>query len=487
MTIRSTIARDPQGAGVAGATGLVLPDTYTLGECIGQGGMGEVYLATHTRLPGRFAVKVLRSHLLTNEAAFRRFCREAEIMSALRHPHIVQIFEVSTSREAVPYFVMEFLEGVDLQTRLVQSGALPLPAAVRIVEAVASALSAAHALGIVHRDLKPANIFLMHGEGREDDFVKVIDFGISKAAGSTPSLSSASEVMGTPEFMSPEQALGRVDQVDARSDQFALAAIAYAMLTGHEPFVGRDSASLLYQVVHEQPPPVSDFVPWPATEIQSVLERALAKRPEDRFDGILKFAWALRVAAHSVTRGHERSLVTARRAQDAQRPAPSPRSPLVLPLPLPRRIDRVPRGPERIVALGLGVLALAAVVVHEGRESRIAARAVDLERHPVTSLRSEPRMLPPPKAPSRALEVEPIVTAPSEAGQPPREPASDAVSARDEAPPPAQNESRRSPRAPARPTRHHLSSRSGWQSIELRHQPLAPAAAAAFDDQAPVR
>jgi serine/threonine protein kinase len=444
--------------------------------------MGEVYEATHTRLPGRFAVKVLRSHLLKNEEACRRFCREAEIMTALRHPHIIQIFDFNTSLDGLPYFAMELLEGVDLQTRLVQSGALPLPAAVRIVEAVASALGAAHALGIVHRDLKPANIFLMRGEGRDDDFVKVLDFGISKAAGSSPTLSRPSEVMGTPEFMSPEQALGRVDQVDARTDQFALAAIAYAMLTGHEPFVGGDPASLLYQVVHEQPPPVSDFVPWPATGIQSVLDRAMAKRPEDRFDGILKFAWALRVAAHSVTRGHQRPVIR------PEARAPDPRSPpplhLPLPLPLPRGIDRVPRGPERIVALGLTVLALAAVAVHEGRQSRIARRAVDLERHLVSSVRSERRM-PPPKVPSYAPEVVRIVTAPSEA--PPGEHASDAISAGDEAPPPA-HVSRRIPRAPARPARHHVSSRSGWQSIELRHyEPLPPEGATVFDDQAPIR
>ena len=322
----------------------------------------------------------------------------------------------------------------------------------------------------------------MRGEGRDNDFVKVLDFGISKAAGSSPTLSKASEVMGTPEFMSPEQALGRVDQVDARTDQFALAAIAYAMLTGHEPFVGDDPASLLYQVVHEQPPPVSDFVPWPATGIQSVLDRAMAKRPEDRFDGILKFAWALRVAAHSVTRGHEGPVIRPKaRAPDPRSPPPL-HLPLPLPLPLPRGIDRVPRGPERIVALGLTVLALAAVVVHQGWQSRIAARAATLERNLVSSVRGA-RPPPPPKVPSYAPEVMQIVTAPSETGQPPGEPAPDAVSARDEAPALAQNVPRRT--RPAH--RHRVSSRSAWQTIELRHyEPLPPESATAFDDQAPI-
>ena len=129
-------------------------------------------------------------------------------------------------------------------------------------------------------------------------------------------------MMGTPQFMSPEQALGRVDQIDARTDQFALAAITYAMLTGRAPFVGENPASLLYQVVHEQPRPVSDFVPWPATEIQSVLDRALAKRQEDRFDSVVEFGWALRVAAHSVIRGHARP-ARARTAAVSQAPARS--------------------------------------------------------------------------------------------------------------------------------------------------------------------
>jgi serine/threonine protein kinase len=152
---------DSPGNAVVGSTGLVLQDTYTLGPCIGQGGMGEVYEATHVRLPGRMAVKILRQHLLTNQDAFARFCREAEIMSSLRHPHIIQIFDFNTSLDGLPYFVMEYLDGVDLETRLADSGPLPLAAVVRIVDAVASALGAAHALGVVHRDLKPANIFLM--------------------------------------------------------------------------------------------------------------------------------------------------------------------------------------------------------------------------------------------------------------------------------------------------------------------------------------
>ncbi len=294
---------DPRHGSAAGSTGVVLQDTYTLGTRIGQGGMGEVYEASHVRLPGRFAVKILRPDLVTNRKAVSRFCREAQIMSELRHPHIIQIFDFNASVDGLPYFVMEYLDGVDLETRLTASGALPLGEVVPIVEAVASALGAAHAIGVVHRDLKPANIFLIHGEGHDDDFVKVIDFGISMTANSVPGLPAASEILGTPAFMSPEQALGLEGEIDGRTDQFALAGITTLMLTGREPFVGDDPTSLLYQVVHEAPVRLSSILPWDTTGIQAVLDRGLAKRREDRFDSGAAFASALAVAAARVGAG----------------------------------------------------------------------------------------------------------------------------------------------------------------------------------------
>ena len=247
---------------------------------------------------------------------------------------------------------------------------MSLPALVRIVDAVASALGAAHARGIVHRDLKPANVFLRRDEGQYDDFAKVLDFGISKVAGSSSR---------TPEFMSPEQARGQLGQIGARTDQFALAAITYAMLTGRAPFVGDDPAALLSEVIHAQPPPLSDFVLWDAAEIQSVLDRALAKRQEDRFDSVMKFAWALKVAVRSVLRGHPRTAIVPR--------APS----LVAPSPVARALDRVPRGPERTVALGLAVLGLTAAIAHQGWYVGFAGRAASIERDLVSLVRGQPR------------------------------------------------------------------------------------------------
>src|SRR4030095_4173090 len=188
-------------------TNAVLGDSYIVGRRIGRGAMGEVYLAQHVRLPGQFAVKLLLPELQGNQEAFARFCREAEIMSQLRHPNIVQIFDFNVAPDARPYFVMEHLEGRDLEARLeaggLEAGPLPLPAVTRIVDAVGSALALAHAHGVVHRDLKPANIFLATVDGQTDELVKVLDFGISKVRAAAAQISQAVDLLGTPSYMAP--------------------------------------------------------------------------------------------------------------------------------------------------------------------------------------------------------------------------------------------------------------------------------------------
>ncbi len=295
-----------QGHRGSWAGGILLGNTYLLGQRISLGGMGEVFEATHARLPGRYAVKILRPELLGNREAFARFCREAEVMSELRHPNVVQIYDFNTTPEGRPYFVMEHLEGRDLEARLTQSGPMPLPAAVRVVDAVASALATAHAHGIVHRDLKPANIFLVAIDGQIDELVKVLDFGISKIRSAGTLLSSPTDMIGSPAYMSPEQARGASDEIDGRSDQFALGAITYRMLTGFEPFQGDDIASLLYQVVHEEAPRLARTLPawWDTRALQAVLDRALAKDPAQRFSGMMEMARAFEAASEQ-TLSHE--------------------------------------------------------------------------------------------------------------------------------------------------------------------------------------
>ena len=464
--------------GTAEFTSLVLQDTYTLGPCIGRGGMGEVYEATHARLPGRMAVKILRPHLRTNQDAFARFCREAQIMSAVRHPHIIKIFDFNTSPAlyGLPYFVMEYLDGVDLEGRLADSGPLSVAATIRIVDGVASALGAAHAAGVVHRDLKPANIFLMRGEGPEADFVKVIDFGISTSRGAGP---RASDAFGTPPFMAPEQALGLGHKVDARADQFALAAITHAMLAGREPFVGDNAASLLYQVVHKPHPPLSRFVSWDTTSIQPVLDRALAKRPEDRFEGVMEFAQALKAAAGFSTEGHQQSAVEH---------SPAPRLRLVAPATplgdadLSRSIDRVPRGPQRAVALGLAVLGLAAVIGYNGWHHGLGGRLVDVGSLPAPEG---------PPLPMAAREIEAAVKVQPGIGEevppPPPAPASVELAAAGER---SARQARATPRVSTRHLLLHRSSpaRSEWQSIQIVSLPPSSASeggAASPEPEAP--
>ena len=284
----------PPTAGLS--IGIVLQGTYRIVRPLAEGGCGEIYLAAHTRLPGRFAVKLLHRSLVRDNDALSRFRQEAEITSSLRHPHIVQVFDFNVTDAGVPYLVMELLEGKLLAQRIAAVGALDPAAAADIVEQIASALHAAHERGIVHRDLKPENIMLLAGAGVAD-FVKVLDFGISQASW-RPRLTDGERVAGTPQFMAPEQACGLREQIDHRSDQFSLAAIAYTLLTGREPFRGENAIAVLYEVVHTDPVLPSQIVPALSPEIEAVIMKGLAKESADRYPNVLEFASALRAAIH---------------------------------------------------------------------------------------------------------------------------------------------------------------------------------------------
>jgi serine/threonine protein kinase len=206
--------------------GAVLGGVYRITGLIGEGGMGAVYEAVQLRLNKRVAVKLMARDLAANREALARFHREAEITSRLGHPHLVSVVDFGQAESGEPYLVMEYLEGEDLDHRLRRVGRMPIEAVAHVVKQVASALSAAHGQGVVHRDLKPGNIFLVQIPG-EPDFAKVLDFGISKMKAARTQLTNASAVMGTPNYMSPEQATGMVEEVDHRTDQWALACIAW--------------------------------------------------------------------------------------------------------------------------------------------------------------------------------------------------------------------------------------------------------------------
>jgi tRNA A-37 threonylcarbamoyl transferase component Bud32 len=279
----------------ANLAGTVLEGAYRLVRLMGEGGMGAVYEGIQLRLNKRVAVKLMARELAQNQEALARFHREAEITSQLGHPHLVTVVDFGLAETGEPYMVMEYLEGEDLEHRLHAESCLTVEDAVHITKQVASALGAAHARDIVHRDLKPANIFLVQVPG-ELDFVKVLDFGISKVKAARAKLTRATAVIGTPNYMSPEQAAGRVDETDHRADQWALACIIWEMLAGRTPFVADDVSPLFYQISSMDPPSLLQLVPELPPEVEGVLRRALAKKPAERFPTIRDFSRAFEEA-----------------------------------------------------------------------------------------------------------------------------------------------------------------------------------------------
>ncbi len=275
--------------------GVVLGGAYQLVGCIGQGGMGAVYEAHHLRLQKRVAVKLIKQAQAGNGEALARFHREASVASRLGHPNLVNVLDFGTSDHGEPYLVMEYLDGEDLDRRIHRAGPVPLAAAVQITRQVASALAVVHAKGIVHRDLKPANVFLVKVPG-EPDFVKVLDFGVSKMKAARTKLTADSKMVGTPKYMSPEQASGLKGDVDHRTDQWALACIAWEMLSGAAPFNGEDIHELFFRVINLAPAPLSSLVPDISSAVEDVLLRALSKRPADRYPSIREFARAFQTA-----------------------------------------------------------------------------------------------------------------------------------------------------------------------------------------------
>ena len=264
---------------------------FRIGELLGRGTMGEVYDATGVSDHAPYAIKLLSAHLASNPDARQRFQRELRVVTTLVSPHIVRIVDVSPPAALLPYLVMERLDGIDLATWIKDEPIRPLPEVVEMIRQLASALDAAHAAGVVHRDLKPQNVM---GVGPADARTwKVLDFGIAKLIDSGGTL-TRDQVVGTPGYMSPEQARG--DHVDARTDVYALGILAYRLLTGLPAVMPGEVHAMLYQVVHRMPPRPSSLVALPVM-VEAVLAVVLAKQPGERFDTAGKFAAALAEAA----------------------------------------------------------------------------------------------------------------------------------------------------------------------------------------------
>ncbi|MCP4445197.1 MAG: serine/threonine protein kinase [Myxococcales bacterium] len=281
------------GAGGVGHYSERMLGRYKVGGIIGRGAMGEVYEAIHVDTAQLAAVKLLHPHVLAKPSSVERFLREAQAASALQSPHTVRVLDISGAEEAVPYLMMEKLTGYDLAQHLREVRRLSMPEIVALVEQVGSVIDLAASKGIVHRDLKPQNLFL--AETPQGSAWKVLDFGASKLAEHSGTLTQG-RVIGTPAYMSPQQAKGK--DVDGAADRYCLAAIVYRALAGRPPFTGKDLPTTLYNVVYGTPPQPSVLADIDPT-LDLVLAVGMAKNPKHRFPDAQAFANALRDASNS--------------------------------------------------------------------------------------------------------------------------------------------------------------------------------------------
>ena len=261
----------------------VIDGRYRIDELIGEGGMGHVYLAEHVEIGKRVAIKILHPVYGRMPDLVERFRREARAASKIGHPHIVDVTDSGTTEDGSVYFVMEYLEGVELASVIDREGALDVARALRVTTQICRALAAAHAVGIIHRDLKPENVFLTVREGAAD-FVKVLDFGIAKSSEAEEArgkrLTHPGMAMGTPEYMSPEQAAGR--PADERCDVYAVGAILYEMLTGAPPYDGDNFMEILTKKATVDPAPPSTLRPEIPPMVEVLVTGAMARDPERR-------------------------------------------------------------------------------------------------------------------------------------------------------------------------------------------------------------
>ncbi|HEY4581053.1 MAG TPA: serine/threonine-protein kinase, partial [Candidatus Acidoferrales bacterium] len=256
---------------------------------IGAGGMGEVYKARDTRLERIVAIKVLPAHLADNPDLRERFEREAKTIASLNHPHICTLYDIGR-QDGIDYLVMEFLEGETLSMRLLK-GPLPLEQVLQYSIEIADALDKAHRKSVTHRDIKPGNIMLIKSG------TKLLDFGLAKlkqaAAPAIPisqlptagkdSLTVHGAILGTLQYMAPEQVEGKTDELDGRTDIFAFGAVLYEMATGKKAFEGKTSASVMAKILESNPPSMSSLQPMTPPALDRIVKRCIAKDPDERW------------------------------------------------------------------------------------------------------------------------------------------------------------------------------------------------------------
>jgi eukaryotic-like serine/threonine-protein kinase len=338
-----------------------LSDRYELGEILGFGGMSEVHLARDTRLHRDVAIKVLRADLARDPSFYLRFRREAQNAAALNHPAIVAVYdtgEAETPTGPLPYIVMEYVDGVTLRDIVHTEGPMPPKRALEVIADACQALNFSHQHGIIHRDVKPANIMIS-----KTGAVKVMDFGIARALADSNSVTQTAAVIGTAQYLSPEQARG--EKVDARSDVYSLGCVLYEMLTGEPPFVGDSPVAVAYQHVREDPVPPSGRHAGISPDLDAVVLKALAKNPDNRYQTAAELRTDL-VRVHSgetpdapkvLTDAERTSLLNAAPAHDRTDPIGH------MPRPEPRPVDNNRGGSIGRWLIAVAILAVLTVVV----------------------------------------------------------------------------------------------------------------------------
>ena len=304
--------------------GQVVSSKYKLLRLLGDGGMGSVYEAEHLRLGTHVAIKVLHSDLARRSGLIERFLQEARVSAQIRSPHVVHVTDVESTPDGIAYLVMELLQGEPLSALEKRERTLPVATACEYTLQILEALEAAHSLGVVHRDLKPDNVFVTFEGGKP--VIKLIDFGIAKlkrAEGATgaghKNLTVAGMLMGTPEYMAPEQAYSATD-VDARADLYSVGVMLYEMLSGQTPAQGEDPRVVVLKVERGEVQPLVHVAPNVPPEVAGLVHRAMAPRPEMRFNS----AAEMRIALEAVASGKRQVTANLPRAAVAPSVSPSP-------------------------------------------------------------------------------------------------------------------------------------------------------------------
>ncbi|HEY2515311.1 MAG TPA: serine/threonine-protein kinase [Polyangiaceae bacterium] len=288
---------------------------------LGEGGMGAVYEGENVRIGHRVAIKVLHAEIATRGDVLERFEREAQAAGKIGSEHIVEVYDLGELPDGARYMVMEYLEGENLSARVHAHGRMPVAAIAPILMQLLEGLGAAHAAGIIHRDLKPDNIFLVREKKTGADFVKIVDFGVSKFNKSSPesvmSMTRTGAVIGTPYYMSPEQAKGS-KHTDHRSDLYSVGVVLFECATGQVPFQADTFNELMFKIVLEPPPDPEQLVKGLDPRFAAIIRKAMAREPDARYQNAAEFQQALAAWMHDVGMGNGVFVQ-----------APPPRSPMV--------------------------------------------------------------------------------------------------------------------------------------------------------------